>query len=654
MSSVEANEAAPPGNAPGPKVDWAWLLGEDMASLAGWAAAGLWAWPRDAYAWRYRRLPENLRAGLPAPAGGGAFFLPANAFPVLSCNIQKGTRSLSFVRTVIGPPDHSEISDRNAAATAAAAQAVALLAHSRQSVRVAWIQPYWAVIDGGSAGLSAFIQACLSLLHIPFPDGFIATGGWQNGPVLFDGTQLSGKFVPVAEDTLGLKLRLAEEWGFTRIFLVDGQTGWEKSGWPEERIIFLPAAPALALPVIVREILAGAGMDSAEADETLAATLEAFDRAMVNSSPNDRNLEATVTMTAPFVDGLSPREMPLSAYLARDIRSRAYLHFGDVGKARDELAALDSFATPHPLPAGWLSLYLTYEVLAHRSVIAVDTGRWGDEGPEHAALDEAIDRLCRDCSSVDRMLVASWLLSARAMRLRFVGRLARKKELIIRAHDDLTRYEDAAMRLARHAIVGMGMGNHGERRRQNNLIKVYANLKDLNALDGEYRSRTERLWPGDMPELSLSAPEGAAWLVRDEDRRLSPFDIAAWLQWHGVLKKKVSGGGVELALDRAEAGTGGATLWYPWTLVAENALRYRLGSEADRDRAAGLLRRAVYFNPEFRNGMFSILGIRAAALAGMEDDMVQKPDKEPFPGLLDLAEKLLKLQKDKRVSAGPY
>lgn len=640
--------ARPPRRHPPSYPDWGWLLAQDPASLARESSREEWV--ARAHAWLRARLAPGTESGPPPRTNPAGFSFPDDSFPVLAADREAGI--LALARVAFMPAGERDDLSRDAAGREAGGAAARLLRPGGAlAPRFFWTEPEGTPragvprFDGDSVALSCFVLAAAVLLGLKTGDDLCATGGWL---------ARDGRFSPVARETLAAKLRVASAWGFRRLMVVEGQEGLDGL-WPPERVVAVPAHPASALPVVAGALLAAGGAEEWRVDEILADVLMVFDRESVNSDPRDADLDATLAHTGAILEMAEEegRDLPLTRFLARDIRARALLHAGRSAAARGESAAARRRLPEPPWPDGRLGLYLAYEIHAHNSMLALDMGSWEDDRPEHAGLDEAIRAVAAGMFTRDRMLVATYLLRTRGLRRMFRGRLEGDRALLAAAIADFEAHAEHGMRLAEYAVAALGLGNHGERRRHNYLVEA---LWDLRALDGAtfggYAELARRLWPAEVEDPRDGMPR--RWLARGENPAPTPFDLAAWLKWRALAGLDAKPDVVAAVLEASARFDAGGRLPYPWTKVAETALQCG-GGGVNRAKAQSLLERAVFFDPENRNGVFSLLAVRAAALLEWDDSSpLPRPDPDAYPDLHALRERLLGLPRPRRIAAGPY
>jgi hypothetical protein len=532
---------------------------------------------------------------------------------------------LGFVSVVFEPtacPRPTEDTQRAAhGAAAAVADAFRRLNHDLG-------QPHVELIlrdaGGASVGLSALIAASVNLLSVTPREDFAATGCFDAGNGL----------TPVEPATLATKVEAAKQWAYRRLLVVEGQTGIPpKSGL---EIVEIPGNLILALFAIVREVAASPN------DLALARILAVFDQAAVRADPRDQDLDRTLQVTQDFVNPATPE---LARHVAHDIRSRALLHAGRTAEAADEKRKADGLR-PAALdfPSGWLGDYLKWHQVAHHAVLALDQGRWEDGEPEHRLLDRTLERLLGAISDQqagrEELLAALFLSNTQARRLDFLGRWHRDSGLLCRAWDDVTRFRSLWPGLFDYCRQ-IGLRDGDLRRQQNCCLDVLASYWHLKGhLPDSWAVVGHTFWP-------------QASSVEVE--QLGAFDLPNLLRWKVISGQEV---GVDLVKGALEAGRkpfGRAQGEYPFFLVYETVLRYRLGTDAQRHVAADALSRSCLFSSTMSSAsILTLLALRAERLL-KEAGYSQLIATRPTPGtpLAVRADELL-CRPDALVDRCPY
>jgi hypothetical protein len=323
----------------------------------------------------------------------------------------------------------------------------------------------------------------------------------------------------------------------------------------------------------------------------------------------------------------------LARHVAHDIRSRALLHVGRTDEAAEEKKKADA-SRPAPLefPSGWLGDYLKWHQVAHHAVLALDQGRWDDDEPEHRLLDRTLDRLLGAISDQqagrEELLAALFLSSTRGRRFDFLGRWHRDSDLLCRAWDGVTRFRSVWPDLFDYCCQ-IGLRDADLHRQHNCCLDVLASYWHLKGhLPVSWSEIGHTFWP----EASSVEVE-----------RLGPFDLANLLRWKVISGQEVSVDIVDRVLKAGRRMFEYAQGGYPFFLVYEMVLRYRLGNEAHQCEAADQLASSSLFSPELPpTSILTLLGLRAERLLEGADAPCPRVNR-PKTGtrLMKLAEELL-------------
>jgi hypothetical protein len=264
---------------------------------------------------------------------------------------------------------------------------------------------------GDSVALPAAMAALLRLFGCPWPEDLVATGGID---------VLTKRFLPVPESTLTGKARAARAWGYRRLGVIC-QPGSMPAQIEGLEVCPLPDDPArLGLALI-----ALSGVEPGEA--VLARALTVFDQRV--GIRGIHALQNILEATEPFVES----DSSIVSHVAHDMRSRAYLHAGRSEDAERELVTADGLLGKGWHPEGRLRDVLRYQRPAHRAVVNLDLGEWGDDHPAHHHVDELIRSLDGLWTTRHERLMRIFLANTRARRHEYLGRL----------HGDVSRFERA-------------------------------------------------------------------------------------------------------------------------------------------------------------------------------------------------------------------
>lgn len=273
---------------------------------------------------------------------------------------------------------------------------------------------------GDSVALPAAMAAVLRLFGCAWPEDLVATGGID---------LLTGRFLSVPQSTLTGKARAARAWGYRRIGVIDpdGSLPAEIEGL---QVCVLPDDPArLGLALV-----ALAGVEPGEA--VLARALTVFDQREGLRGPGA--LDTILEATEPFIMSGSS----IVSHVAHDMRSRALLHAGRSRDAERELHLADELLGKGWHPEGRLRDVLRYQRPAHRAIVTLDLGHWGDDHAVHRQVDALIEDLDALWTTRHERLMRIFLANTRARRHEYLGRLQGDVSRFERAWDDLIRDRD--------------------------------------------------------------------------------------------------------------------------------------------------------------------------------------------------------------------
>ncbi len=568
-----------------PVTDWAWLGTQRLEEVARKAVQSSEpaTWLKEAYAWSYSRLDAQRQSRLPRPIAAPRG--PSQGMiPVLGASLA-GAGCLGFVSVRFSPTASAPPPDDTHFAAYQAAKAVGdAFRRLEHDLGHPYVELVLKQAGGASVGLSAVIAALVSLLSLAPYEDFAATG-------CFDPEQ---GLLPVEPATLTAKLEAARQWGYRRLLVADGQTGIPSECGLE--IVEIPRNLIYALFTILRQITPSP--DS----HALARILAVFDQAAVRADPRDQDLDRTLQVTQDFVNPNAPE---LVRHVAHDIRSRALLHVGRTEEAAEEKEQADA-ARPAPLefPAGWLGDYLKWHQVAHHTVLAIDQGRWDHGEPEHDLLDRTLERLLGAISDrqagPEELLAALFLSNTRGRRLDFLGRWHRDSDLLCRAWDDLTRFRPLWPGLFDYCRQ-IGLRDSDLHRQENCCLDVLASYWHMKGhVPDSWSEIGHTFWP-EGPSIDVE--------------QLGPFDLANLLRWKAISGQEV---GVDL-LDRILKTACGtferAQGAYPFFLVYETVLRYKLGNESQQREAAERMTCSSFFSPELpETSILSLLAMRSGCI----------------------------------------
>lgn len=617
MTATATSGGTPPCT-PDPE-GWEWASDRSLADLAAYGAdpyAPLWL--RQAYAWLHARLDDARRAELASPLDVAPAGPPPGWFPVLGADGLGGGR-LCFLTLAFEPtatPTRDGDTERAIAGAATwVASSVRLLRHDTDYPAAA-LHPIH-LAGGPSAGLAAFVLAAIRVLGLESDGRLAATGCWSQ-------TERGPRLASVSSETLQIKLELAARWGYRTVLVVDGQDGADQCPAGVE-VVTIPSDPGQALLAIVRRLDPGG--------RQLAETLATYDLSVVRRKTTDRSVSAVLAATQPLVEAGTPT---LVRHLAHDIRSRVFLQTGDTVRAAEELANADAHpAPPLEVPDGWLAPYLRWHQSAQRTIVAIDQGFLSDDDPPHAHLDEAITRLDRPLGLAEHLSLF-YMRNARARRLDYLGRLRRDRDLLERAWADYTYFHEHWDALVAYDAE-LGMEDGGLRRQHNQVSDVVAAWRDLTGELPDW-PHLDTLWPESVPDLAV------------EDAPDPRFDLPVWLRWRAIRGPQPSADDVERSLSTV--GDGPDPIRHPLYLIPETILRYRLGTDDQRERAASQLRRAESLDAD-PGSILSVLGLRTAALLAPYGIDFEAASPTPGTALARLADDL-RADPDTLVARCPY
>jgi len=605
--------------------DWAWLGRQridDIARLATQKSQPAY-WLKEAYAWLYSRFDAGRQKTLPRPIASAKG--PPNGFiPVLgACHDDSGV--LGFVSVEFPPSRCSEPVEDYQRAACDAAEAIACIFRKLDyELGFPHVELHLQNAGGSSVALSAAIAALINLLSLTLREDVAATGCFDN----------KNRFAPVDSSTLKNKIKIAEQWAYQRVLVVEGQKGIPNGCGLE--IVEVPRNLVEALFVIAREAAVS------PADPAIARLLAVFDQAAVRADPRDQDLERTLQITADFVQPTTPE---LARHVAHDIRSRALLHAGLTNDAANEKKKADDVRPgPFEFPSGWLGNYLKWHQVAHHAVLALDQGRWEDTESEHRLLDRTLERLLGAISDQqagrEELLAALFLSNTRARRLDFLGRWHRDCSVLCRAWDDVTRFRPHWPALFDYCRQ-IGLRDGDLHRQHNCCLEVLASYWHLKGhLPDSWSKIGYTFWP----EASSVEVE-----------QLGPFDLPNLLRWKVISGQEVGVDLVDRILKAARRMFQQAGGSYPMFLAFEAVLRYGAGDEHQRREAAEALAQSVLFSPELPpTSILTLLALRAERLLKAAGCSIAEPVRPAAGTLLAVRADDLLRSPDDLVHRCPY
>ncbi|MCS6969737.1 MAG: hypothetical protein RMM29_08190 [Planctomycetota bacterium] len=451
--------------------------------------------------------------------------------------------------------------------------------------------------QGDSLGLSLWLAMLAAAYGLPDP----ADSPWASTGALEIGDGRLRRLRPVPAETLPAKAAAARRFGYQRLLVVEDQECPADLGID---IVRLPADPACA------QLRALELLWRAAPWERIAAALDAIDRRLLQRS-RPAELATVQNLVAPWLED----RRPLLAALAAHLCSSAALHHGQTALARTFQQAceerLAEARRQRQWPAGRFGDLLEGRLFAHRAIIALDAGLWDeDDDSVWQRLPRLIDEHAREAHRPERAFQALCLRNAYGRWLEYRGRLRGDPALLAQSWARRTAEHDDWPRLFDFARDQLGEANSTLERQHHQCIDV---LASWHALHGRLPERGELPDP-DWRELSLWPELGPpAW------ERLTDFGLLYALQWR-ALRRTCSEDDAAAAWARAERLCAGSGWRYPYFLIAECLLRYRLGDAALQARAAAALASApeLFPGPERaeRHSVFCLLALRAGALLG--------------------------------------
>jgi hypothetical protein len=566
--------------------DWRWLGARTVEQIAELAAhRNNPKWVKQAYSWLFHRCGTRQQDKLPrpqdAPVGP-----PVSLVPVLAASTNRGMMgfvsvTLEECRRIIEPTD-TEMSAYRAADWIAD--------EFRQlNQNLGWPRITFHLPDGGgtSVALSTMIATLAHVLNASVCSRLAATGQVDTS---------SGRLLlkSVSPDTIGRKIEIAEQWGYTKLLVIEGQQG---IGNANIDVFHIPETPELAVFAILRHALAEVP------DRSIAEFLAVMDKQLVRVSTNDTEFRRALDVTEQFSDENNGR---LVRFFLHDIRSRIWLHQGHTGNAAEER---DRAGRDRPeifeFPDGWLGEYLKWHRAAHESVVAIDEGRWDEEESEHQLLHRTVQRLFDAIEDHQagrpELLAALFLGNTRARRRLYASRWNQDSDSLRLAWDDAVRLQQYWTPLFAYCHE-IGLRDSDLRRQQNLCIDVLSDFHQLHGtlpIDWDYECL--KLWPA-QPDCSIEELE-------------TSFDLAYYLRWQAIAFEQVDERKLEQILNVSCQLAAQYSLAYPSYLPFEVVLRYHLGNTEQRQLAAQQLSKSQLFYPNLDSrSILTLLAIRAVQL----------------------------------------
>ena len=412
---------------------------------------------------------------------------------------------------------------------------------------------------GDSMALPAAMGAILQVFDCTWPSDLIASGGL---------CQDHRSFSPVPVETLTAKAQAARRWGYQRIALVED---------PDDRrtviegleVVRIPREPG-ALPLALASL---PGVKLSE--EKIACALAIFDLRIGRSGPQVHDRVLAVTSPLLEVDS------PIVRHIALDMRSRIHLHAGRVVDSQESLLEADSLRGRGPLPDGRLRDILRYQQPAHRSIVHVDLGEWGDDLPAHVAVDHLIENLDSLWATRHERLMRFFLANTRARRQEFLGRLHSDSSRFDRAWSDLLHHQDQWGDLIDSFAEGeLHLPDTNRERIENQLIDVAFSRYQLEGSIPREWSEVITTFSTEVTSLVDQASDSVLTFESDANEALrlsgNGFDLISHFKRHQVLGLPGDPAEVTRALESKRCLVQGR-LPYPWfhwlELVALEAQR---------------------------------------------------------------------------------
>jgi len=609
--------------------DWEWVGVSTSRELEDAGTDSFSAeWIRRAYSWFWNRLPKSERSNFKPPFEGISPLRPPLKYVPFPASIgsdspTKDSGIIGFVAVDSNGSPHTEIETGENDGTKVFAHKAASYVYKifqkfDSSVGFPRVEIEAQNAEGGSTALSSMIAALCRILKIEVPDSIIATGCFETRD---DGESL---LRPAATGTFAQKLIAAARFGFQKFFCVEGQKGQfnSKDLVPAElfealksdgliytdselEIIEVSKNPTHALFEIGCELPTSTGKELAEFLAELS----------------HQNLWYRPDFVR-LLETLGKSESRLVSHLALEMRSRVELHRGNTQEAQKFRLQIPQLRASD-FPFGPLGSYLKYEETASRVILKIDLGIWNDDDQDvqllHRILRRQREYIEDRIADIEDIRIAMVAANTDARRLFFLGRLYRNENLLCRAWDELTAFQEYWPEIFEYT------------EKQN--LKDETLSRQLNQClecQEDYWNLTGKLFPTPFLPENFELPDDA-----------NAYVLTAWLRWVFVYRKYS-----EVSFDRFfkradELYKNYAN--YPNFQPYEKFLIFKLGNAEEKAHAREQLARANHL--EEPEGILSVLAMRTSwilrneillqrswnavpwSLRGLANELMKKPEE---------------------------
>ena len=596
--------------------DWAWLGAQPLEKIAKWGSdSSEMEWIKRFWAWLYQRLSTDLKSSLPKPLPNlRSLSLPLDLMPVLAVN--SNSRALAFIQALPGSSaDRSEFSEL-AMPQAFNAGYRCLSSCSLQEAPFEIKVLSSENLSGTSGGGAAFVLGILKYLKADRDQSSVFSVCWDDE---------ENRLTPVSPELLQQKLLLAKEWGFTKVWVCQGQAGIGND-LEDIEVCYLPTSPLHACAVIC-------GYQSIEDERLALKILSCIDKSHISTDAKRPSYEV-LHFTEEFI---KPNQSDIVRKYAFDLRSRSLLHEGHAELAAQEHQNANRIRVPI-YPQGHIGEYLKWEWHAHSGIVAIDCGEWADSHWAHQAIDKKIDDL--SSGNAEGMQVAEIanrikLRNVRARRCDFLGRLHRDSNKLLEACDDYLTDQNYWAQLVSHDEENQ-IGSTDLRRQHNQVMDPALATKDLFGCPPDIVM--PRLWPEEF-DLTQNIPI-EEWNV---------FDQAYALRWWDYLSVEIPNCVFEQALSRFKTKT---EVMFPETLILEAILRSSQSGKEIKQQAVTILLEAESIKRP-KDPIMGLLALRSVSLLRLEGKQVSDPEVGNWRGLQWIVDELGNDDLE-RISRCPY
>lgn len=436
--------------------DWDWFGARSARELESLGVDSFrYTWILKAYAWFWSRLPKSAQERFEPPVDGiSPRRPPVNLVPFPCAKLggildsDAGTINFLSVDSNGSLKCNAEAANCSASRLAHKAALFVYQIFQKYNPKVGFpnVRILSSDVEGGSLALSAMIAAFCQILKVEVPDSIIATGCFQTDE------KGDSTLTPVEPGTFAQKLIASARFGYGQFFYVKGQKGFFRDSTPMEpdellkqlkntglipadsnlQVLEVEKKPMSALFRIAREI---ASELSFSTGRELAEFLHELSHQGHWKEPEFEQ----------FLETFISSKSALVKHVALEMRSRQELHRGNTLKAQ-EFRALVEPLKPSDIPLGPLGSYLKEEETSSRVIQKLDLGVWEETDPDILLMDRILERqegnIKDGLADIEDLRVALAGENTKARRLFFLGRLRRDVNLLRKAWDKLTIFQE--------------------------------------------------------------------------------------------------------------------------------------------------------------------------------------------------------------------